>query len=82
MNRTTHRAVLPDRTGAACSQAASEFPPCRPYTGTQHDGTWYGIPYSVWPGWGWVSPPGCAPSWILMKINPVMAEPTTYTNTH
>jgi len=21
-------------------------------------GTWYGIPGSVWPGWGWVSPPG------------------------
>jgi len=29
---------------------------------TQHDGTWYGIPVSVWPGG--VSPPGCAPSWV------------------
>jgi len=37
-------------------------------TGTQHDGIWYGIPCSVWPGE--VSPPGCAPSWILVKINP------------
>jgi len=48
-----------------------------PPTGTQHDGTWYGIPGSVWPGWGWASPPGCAPSWILVKINPVLAEPRT-----
>ena len=48
-----------------------------PRTGTQHDGTWYGIPGSVWPGWGWVSPPSCAPSWILVKINPVLAKPTT-----
>jgi len=45
---------------------------------TPHDGTWYGIPGSVWPGWGWVNPPGCAPSWILVKINPVLAEPRTY----
>ena len=28
-----------------------------PPTGTQHDGTWYGIPGSVWPGWGWVTHP-------------------------
>jgi len=27
-----------------------------PPTGTQHDGTWYGITCSVWPDW--VSPPG------------------------
>jgi len=30
MNRTTHRATLPNRTSAARSRAASEFPPCRP----------------------------------------------------
>jgi len=48
-----------------------------PPTGTQHDGIWYGIPCCGWPGWGWVSPPGCAPSWILVKINPVLAEPRT-----
>jgi len=46
-----------------------------PPTGTQHDGTWYGIPCSVWPGG--VSPPGCVPSWMLVKINPVLAEPRT-----
>jgi len=46
-------------------------------TGTQHAGTWYGIPCSVWPGWGWVSPPGCAPSCILLKINPVLDESRT-----
>jgi len=72
-----NRPSLPDRTGAARSRIASEFPPRRPPTGTQHDGSWYGIPGSVWPGWGWVSPPGCAPSWILVKINPVLAEPRT-----
>jgi len=31
---------------------AAQLPP----TGTLHDGTRYGIPCSVWPGW--VSPPG------------------------
>ena len=79
--RTTrpHRPSLPDRTHAAPSRAASEFPPRRapPPTGTQRDSTWYGIPGFVWPGWGWVSPPGCAPSWILVKINPVLAKPRT-----
>jgi len=44
-------------------------------TGTQRDGTWYGIPCSVWPGE--VSPPGYVPSWILVKINPVLAKPRT-----
>jgi len=48
-----------------------------PPTGTQHDGTWYGIPGSLCSGWGWASPPGCAPSWFLVKINPVLAEPRT-----
>jgi len=37
----------------------------------------YGIPSSVWPGWGWVSPAGCAPSWSPVKINPVLAKPRT-----
>jgi len=49
-----------------------------PPTGTQHDGTWYGIPCSVWSGW--VSLPGCAPSWIPVKINPVLAKPRTIYN--
>jgi len=40
-----------------------------------HDGTWYGIPCSVWPGG--VSPPGCALSWSPVKINSVLAEPRT-----
>jgi len=61
--RRTQPRSLPDRTAAVPSQAASEFsPPSSPPTGTQRDGTWYGIPGSVWPGWGWVSPTGCAPS--------------------
>jgi len=75
-NRTTHRAVLPDHSAAARSRAVSEFPPPNsPPTRTQHDGTWYGIPCSVWPGG--VSPPGCVPSWIAVKINPVLAKPRT-----
>jgi len=48
-----------------------------PPTGTHHEGTWYGILGSAWPGWSWVSPPGCVPSWIPVKINPVLAEPRT-----
>jgi len=59
--------VLPSRERVP----AAQLPP----TGTQHEGTWYGIPCSVWPGV--VSPPGCAPSWIPVKTNPVLAEPRT-----
>jgi len=71
-NHTTPRAA----STAVHSGAVSEFPPPSfPVTGTQHDGTWYGIPGSVWPGC--VSPPGCAPSLIPVKINPVVAEPRT-----
>ena len=55
------------------SLPAAQLPPAR----TRHDGTWCGIPCSVWPGW--VSPSSCAPSWILVKINPVLAEPRTPT---
>jgi len=71
-NHMTHRAALLDRRCTLLSRErvpAAQLPP----TGTHHDGTWYGIPCSVWPGW--VSPPGCAPSWILVKINPLLAEP-------
>jgi len=75
-NPTTQTAALLDRTDAACSRAASEFPPpCSPPTGTQHDSKWYGILFSVWPGR--VSPPGCVSSWLLVKSNPVRAEPRT-----
>jgi len=42
-------------------------------TRTQHDCTRYGIPCSVWRAW--VSPPGCVPSWLLVKINPVLPNP-------
>jgi len=65
--RRSCRHVLPSRE----SVPAAPLPP----TGTQHDGTWYGIPCSVWPGG--VSPPGCVPSWIPVKINPVLAKPRT-----
>jgi len=77
-NRAHRTELLSDQTVAVPSRAAREFLPMPPLpTGTQHDSTRYGIPGSVWPGWGWVSPPGCAPSWIPVKINPVLAEPGT-----
>jgi len=76
-NCTTHRAVFADSTLRSHERVLA-MPP--PLTGIQHDGTWYGIPGSVWQVWGWVSPPGCAPSWILVKSNPVPAEPRTLTS--
>jgi len=76
-NRTTHRAILPDWTGARTPEPRVSSPPQLPLTRTQHDSTWYGIPGSVWPGG--VSLPGCAPSWSPVKINPVLAKPRTNT---
>jgi len=76
-NSRTYRDTLTARPlPRACSRALTAFlPPRSPPARTQHGGTWYGIPCSVWPGW--VSPPGCVPSWLLLKINPVLAEPWT-----
>jgi len=73
----THRAVL--LTGPAPRAPESRVSSRRAATptGTQRDSTWYGIPGSVWPGRVWVSPPDCAPSSFLVKINPVLAEPST-----
>ena len=67
-----NRPSLPDRTGAVRSQAASHFPPRRPPHRTQHDGTWLCLAR-----WGQPPPPGCAPSWSPVKINPVLAKPRT-----
>ena len=76
-NRTTHRAAFHNRHRKlpSCAWVPAALPPP---TGTQRDGTWYGIPGSAWPGG--VSPPGCAPSWSPVKINPVLAEPRTLYN--
>jgi len=71
-NSEMQRATLTARCPAR-SCTATAFPPASSLTRAQHDGTGYGIPCSVWPGW--VSPPGCVPSWLLVKINPVLAEP-------
>jgi len=71
-NRTTQRAALPDRTRACATKLRVSCPRPAPPTGPQHDGTWYGIPGSAWPGG--VSPASCAPSWSPVKINPVLAE--------
>jgi len=73
-NSKRHRATLTMRC-PACSRAMNAFPPASFPARTQHNSTWYGIPYSVWPGW--VSLPGCVPSWLLVKINLVLAEPRT-----
>jgi len=69
------REPLSRTAAAACSPAARIPAALLPPTGIPHDGTWYGIPGSVWPGV--VSPPGCVPSWIPVKINPVLAKPRT-----
>ena len=76
-NFTTQGAALPDRTTACAPepQVISCCPAPPPPTGTQHDSTWYGIPCSLWPGG--VSPPGCVPSWIPVKINTVLTKPGT-----
>ena len=75
-NRRTERATLHDHHCEIPSHESVHDGPLPPPPGTQHDGTWYGIPCSVWPGW--VSPPVCAPSWIPVKINPVLAKPRTH----
>jgi len=73
-NRMTQRATLHDCRGVLPSR--ERVPAAQlPSTGTQRDGTWYGIPGSFWPGG--VSRPGCAPSCSPVKINPVLAEPRT-----
>jgi len=69
LSRTAPLLHTPEPRVSSCRAA--------PPTGTPHDGTWYGIPCCGWPGWGWVSPPGCAPSWIPVTINPVLATPRT-----
>ena len=49
------------RRSQATTPSCTQLPPAR----AQHDGTWCGIPCSVWSVW--VSPPGCVPSWLLRK---------------
>jgi len=63
----SHRPLLRTLPSRDCLHTA-QLPPTR----AQHGGTWYGIPCSVRPGW--VSPPGCVPCWLLVKIYPVLAE--------
>ena len=57
-------------TVPSCDSLAPGQCPLR--LGTQDDGTWYPIPCFVWPLW--VSPPSFVPSWLLVKINPVLAK--------
>ena len=52
---------------------ATQLPP--PWT--RHGGTCYRIPCSVWQVW--VSLAGCVPSWLLVKIKPLLVEPRTTT---
>ena len=72
------RSPGPDR--CPHSRDASEFPPCR----TPHrNPAWR---HMVWntrlclARCGQPPPPGCAPSWSLVKINPVLAKPRTEGN--
>jgi len=80
-NHTTQRADLPDRTAAApCSRAASELP--LPYSPPPEPSmTARGMEYPALFGqMGSARPavplPGF-PSWIPVKINPVLAKPRT-----
>jgi len=72
-----NRTVLSDRTAAECSRAASEFPPRR----TPHRNP--ALRHMVWNTWlclvwlGLGQPTQLAPSWILVKISPVLAKPRT-----
>ena len=67
-----NRATLPNRHRCALPSCGCVPAAPLPPTGTQHDGTWYGTPCL-----GKQSPPYCAPSWILVKINLVLAKPST-----
>ena len=66
--RSCRRLALPSHL----SLPTALLPPIR----TRHGGTWYGTPCSDWPGW--VRPPSCAPCWLPVRINPVLAEPGTH----
>jgi len=82
-SKTQQRTARPrqplSQTGPAPGAPEPRESPRRspPPTGTQRDVTWYGIPGSVWPGGVSPHPPGCAPSWSPVKINPVLAKPRT-----
>ena len=73
--QTTQQSCSPEPPPPRTPEPQVSSPHPAPRPGTQHDITWCGIPCSVWPDG--VSPPGCAPSWIPVKINPVLAEPRT-----
>jgi len=74
-NSRMHSATLSARYNVR-SQAMTDFlPPSSPPARTQHYGTWYRIPCSVWSGW--VSQLDCVPSQLLVKINPVLAKSRT-----
>ena len=73
-----NRPSLPDRTGAAHSPAASEFPLRHPLR--HRNPAWRHMLWNTGlclARWGQPPPPGCAPSWSPVKINPVLAKPRT-----
>jgi len=65
-----------NRTGAARSRAASEFP-AAPLPPLEPSVTSQGMEHRALARWGQAPPPGCAPSWSPVKINPVLAKPRT-----
>ena len=68
MHRVTLTAQCP-----TCSRATINFPPWpAPPSETQHMVL---NTLSLWPVW--VSWPGCVPSWLLVKVDPVLAKPRT-----
>jgi len=78
--RRTQPLSLPDRTAAVPSRAVSEFRP--PSSAPPEPSmTAHGMEYPALFGQVGSAPPpphpSCAPSWILVKINPVLTEPRT-----
>jgi len=79
-NRTAQRAALPNRLRLR-SRAASEFSPPR-FPPPEPSMTAHGMEYPAPFGQVGVRLPSCVPSWIPVKINPVLAKPRTLSTTY
>jgi len=64
-----------------CAFPSRERVPAVPPPPPEPSMTAHGMEYPALFGQVGVSPPGCAPSWSPVKINPVLAEPRTRSST-
>ena len=76
-NGKMHKVALTAQCRVRSQAATTSAPQPAPLLRTQHEGTWCQIPCFVWPVW--VSLSDCVPSWLLVKINPVLAKPRRVT---